>query len=461
VAGFILESLSELRNLLVAAARGRFPTANLNRWSDFWKRLSIVALGMADLQRKLKDVRDSLDPLAAEGVWLTRIGIVWGVLRKGASPSAKSAALRVFGDSGATVSTGAPLTHLPSGDTYETRSGGTIPAAGYLDVDVAALSTGEQTNLEVDEELAFDTPPAGVKTNARIIVELEGGLDAELDGPLRERILNRIGEPSAGGNRNDWEQFLLEAATYVATGYVYPNRNGLGTVDLAALKSGTGTARLLDAGERTAVLTAIESLRPVTSTIRMLEVTTTQQDVEITVKPESDPAYTFDWNDSTPPTVSTWTAATRTLKFAAARPTDMAEGDRIVFDTAGQDGREYTIESLVSTDSVVLEEELAFTPVAADEVFSGGPVVADARQAIFDLFDAMGPANPDSKAYGPWEGNLRLSTLFEVVQTSEGVLDSQIVVPVANVAGDDPAWPNNDTVELLIPGKIIVRKDHS
>jgi uncharacterized phage protein gp47/JayE len=462
---FTIPTIDEIHELLIAAASGRFPSANLNRRSDIWKHLRVVALGLGDVHNNLRIVQNDLQPDTAEGDALTRWGAVYGVDRRGAVGSTGEASLRVFGDLAATVPVNEPLTHLPSGLTFETRSGGTIPAAGFLDVDIAATSSGVLTNLEADEELTFDSTPTGLESTARVTDDLTGGLDEEQDDALRTRLLNRIGQPAAGGNRNDYEQFVLEAAAYVESAYVYPNRNGLGTVDLVALKSGTGTERLLDLSERTDVLAAVDAVRPVSAIVRILEVTTLDTNVDVIVKPSDDPSFAFDWTDATPPAIATYVGATRVVTLTAARPTDMGDGDRVTFATSavGNDGRQYVIESIDTGNPLkfTLVDALPFTPVAASVIYSGGPLVAPARDAIIALFDALGTANPDDASYGPWEGNLRLSTLFKTIQLQDGVLDSTIITPVANVEANDPAFPDNDTVELLTPGRVIVRKDNT
>jgi uncharacterized phage protein gp47/JayE len=456
-----LESPSEILQFLIAAARARLPNANLVRWGGFYKRLAVVSLGIADLQYKLRQVQQDLDPLSALGTALKRIGQVFGVTYRGATGGAVSGGLRVFGDPGAVITADLVLVHATTGLEFETRSGGTIPAEGYLDVDIAATSTGVQTNLDIGEELQFQTPPTDVETVASVVAALVNGRDAEAEGDFRARLLDKIGRQERSGNRDDFEQWVLESAAYVASAYVYPHRNGLGTVDIAALKDGRGTARLLDEGERDEVLAYVDNLRMVTGRVRVLEVTTREVDVEILVKPESDSAYEFDWDDSTPPTVASYDSVTRTLTFQAARPASIAVGDRVVVKSADSDGSEFEVESLSSTDAVVLTEDLGFAPAVADPVYSGGPVVEAAREKIHELFDSLGPANPDDVQYGPWEGNLRIASLFETVQTSTGILDSDPAAPTSNEEAEDPAWPNNETVELLIAGRIIVRKDHS
>ena len=441
---------------------GRIVDANINKRGDIHKRLSVVALGILDNHFHIQQVGLDVLPDTAEGDQLTRHATIYGLTRKGASGSSGDTALRVFGDVGATVPVSEAMTHLPSGLFFETRSGGLIPAVGFLDVDIAAdPSVGELTNLEVLQEVTFDVVPLNLEATARIVVELTNGQDAERDDDLRDRLLNRIGQPAAGGNRNDWEQFALEAATFVDSAFVYPNRNGLGAVDISALKAGTGAARLLDAGERATVLAAIDAVRPVSAIARVLEVLEEETDVEILIEPESDPAFAFDWADAVAPTVFSWVPATRTLTFNAIRPVSMAVGHRLVIDTANSSGAQQVIEALSGASAVILRDDLAVVPILNDPVYSGGPLTDPVRNNVIALFDELGTSNPDSIKYGPWEGNLRISTLFERVQTTDGVLDSQILDPLANVEADDPAFPDNDKIGLLTPGKILIRRDNT
>ena len=100
---------------------------------------------------------------------------------------------------------------------------------------------------------------------------------------------------------------------------------------------------------------------------------------------------------------------------------------------------------------------MIFSPTVSSNVYSGGPITEAVYDAIVDMFDDLGPANPVGRSYGTWQGSVRLSRLFETVQTVPGVLDSTIVTPLVNTEPEDPAYPENETVALLIPGKVIIR----
>lgn len=455
---FDVPTLSEMIELTRAALRGRIPTADVSQFSATAKRLYTTALVGADLHEHLRQVQRDLMPDTAEGAMLARHGKLKGKAKKAAVGAATDVALRVFGDAAATVSSLEELLHVGSGLRFQTTSGGVINADGYLDVDVAAIDTGAVTNLTVGEELQFVSTPTGLEQTATIVIDLEGGQDVEQDGPYRQRILDAWADPARGGDRTDWRVWALEALDAIATGYAYPHRNGRGTVDVAALKTGSGASRLLTAPERALLDAAIALVAPINAQPRTLEVTSLAVDVEALLLPLSGGAWDFDWNDSTPLTVASWDAATLTLTFETARPVDMQIGDRLTVSKAsGGDGKEMKIVALSGTDAVVVEELPAVAPANPDKVYAGGPLVSLARAATLSLFDALGPANPNGK-YGPWDGTLRTAVLFETIQELDGVLDSSLSSPAANVEADDPGWPNNTTIELLIPGQLLFRR---
>lgn len=453
---FIIPSFDSIRTFMVGAYSGRFPDGNLNKFGDVYKRLSVVALGILDNHFYIRQVELDLWPDTAEEEALERHRTVNGVIEKGAVGATRSSALRVFGDVGAIIPTSEPLVHLASGLSYETRSAGVVGVLGYSDVDIGAISVGATSNLEEGEEVQFSTPPLNLEAVARIVLDLTGGLNKETDPDLQSRVLNKIAEGRAGGNRNDWTQWVLESVAYVANSYAYKNRNGGGTVDVVALRAGSGSVRHLTLQERTEVHDYVEALRPLVSTIRVLETTSQEVDVDIAIMPDTDPVFLFDWDDSTPPVVSTYDAGTRLLTFAADRPISMAAGERLIVNDVATKGVEFVIESLSSTNAVVLSEDAGIV-AAAQEVYSGGPLVEPARVAIQALFDSLGSANPDSGRYGPWEGNIRRSALFKAVADGGGVLDTQILSPVSTVEAVDPKFPANTTIAVLMSRSIIVR----
>ncbi len=391
---------------------------------------------------------------------LARWGAITGKVQKGATPSSGNAALRAFGISGSTIPDGTQL--ISAGQlTFETVGSSTIGSNGQVDCNVAAISTGSATNLDAGTQLTFTATPTGVNDVAVLQVDLANGTDLEDPGAYRLRILSQLSSPAAGGRADDYVQFALEQ-TGIAAAFCYPERQGLGSVDLSALHAGSGNERLLLSGEVTALQTTLNGLIPVGVTFRVLTAFATTQDVEYTLIPDGGSTTVFDWDDTSPPTVLAWTAGTRTLQFSATRPADIAPGARISILPAlgGGTGEEYVVESLSSTDSVVLESVPALAPANGDTVYAGGPLVQPVRAAIQALFDSLGTANPDATRYGNWEGNLDPGAIDTVSRDTVGVLRGTVVEPSSLVTAEDPAFPDDGTIALLIAGRILVHAQH-
>jgi len=452
---FQIPSLDEIHELLIADYQARFPGAAVSRFADNWKRLRTTAIAVASLHEHIDQIYDDLLPDGAEDTRLDRLGAIWRVTRKPETVSTGTDALRLTGTASSTFTSGDELVHSPTGLRYQLTESGAIPAGGQIDVDVASIDTGAKTRLQALEVLTFSAPPAGVNAAAELQADLEGGDDEEADGPYRQRILDRIAQPGMGGNAEDYRQWAIEVTGIVAA-FVYSGRNGGGSVDVVALKTGTGTERIPSGDEVTKVQNYIDAKRPVSvRDFRVLTVTSQSQAVEVTLLPES-PDVEFDWDDSTSLVVSTWTGATRVLKFTTARPSDMLAGHRLIIDSAAADGSESVIEVLgPGADEVTLQASPAWTPASPDIVYAGGPLVAPARAAIIAHIDSLGPARGTTAALA-WKGVLATANLFRVVQLLAGVLDSTLVTPAVNVTPVDTP-PNPDTA-LLIAGQILVRR---
>lgn len=460
-ASFTVPTLEEMHQLLISDYACRFPNADVSKLSDNWKRLRTTAMAMTSAHAHIDTAYEDLLPDGAGEARLPRLGDVYKVTRKPATPAKRSNALRCVGSTiGATVTIGDQLAHQ-DGTLYQINETVTV-GVGYADVDVLAISTGSITRKQKGEILKFVSAPSGIETNAELQLDMnEDGDDLEAIGAYRVRILDHIAQPGRGGNASDYQFWALEVVG-IDSAYVYPLRDGFGTVDLAALHTGRGSNRILTADERTELKAAIDAKRPVSvAGFRVLSVVTVPIDAEILVFPEDDAEFVFDWDDTVPLSVSAYTAGTRTLKFTTSRPTDMRVGDRLIYKRTAatkNDGAEVTIEALgVASDEVVLTTDPTNPPQAGNAVYSGGPLIAPLRGAVLAHYDSLGPAH-GSSSVGLWEDTLRTSTLFKIVQTARGVLDSTIVTPAVNVVPNDPT--PQTTVELIIPRQVLVRRAH-
>lgn len=456
-----LPSLEEVHERLVDAARAAFPLYDLSRFNDFSKRLRIVAGAAFQLNHHIAVVSDDVLPDTAAGDQLDRHGFIWGVTRKPATPARKADALRLVGTSGSTFTIGDELVSV-GGLRFQVNESGSIPAAGFLDVDVVAIDTGEQTRLQAGEVLSFISPPAGIETEAELQLDLdEDGTDQESDGAYRVRIMNKIQQPAMGGNANDWAQWVLDfpGADFA---YVYPERAGAGTVQYVALHVGSGTVRVFTTLENSELRASVDAERPVSVADHdPLVVEAIPNNTETLITPALDPQFAFDWDDSAGPLiVSAWDAATRTLTFTTNRPTDMQEGDRIVFKPVSGlgDGAPHVIERFPgAANQVILETAPSLAPVNPDEVYAGGPLTEPVRNALLEHMDNLGPAIGDH-GVGNWEDSINPQRLDAIALTETGVSNSQTTTPASTAVPSDPGSGGDITIELLYPRRTLVRK---
>lgn len=506
---FQLPSLDETRDFIVALGKALFPSLNFgSRRSYHGRRATYISGAVTQLHDHVASAaRDAHPKTAGDGKPINDWGDVTGVPRKTATPARKSSALRVRGLTGATASIGDLLRHEESGLLYELASDVTIPASPtYVDADVVASeangSVGSQTRLEAGQVLVFISPPADIETNAVLQLDLdEDGFDAEQFGSYRSRVLGTFSEARAGGTQADFARWVVESLNTVTVGFAYPNRAGKGSIDVVGFYNGTGTARSLSSDDRDTVKAYIQTKAPFQVSgeggpLRVLETVADPRDVEIVLEPNGQAAFAKDWDDAGPPTVASWTGATRKLQFNAALPASLRAGHRLSFGAvaSAQDGTEYKIESIFSSDTVVLEKTPPVAPVATDKIYSGGPLVTPVRDAIKahlngeivyagrgltpipasvaastglsvvnldQLAEGVGPANPAglyNSANGPsWSGAIIRAVLFKIATYKAGVRNATVVLPASDYEAEDDAFPLDDQIHYVTPGSVLIR----
>lgn len=143
-----------------------------------------------------------------------------------------SVGLELSGTNGTVVNPGdINLIYVPTGVTYTNTTGGTV-ALGVLTVSIIANSPGVIGNVSAPAAFSVISPPAGITTSANLTSDLADGSDAESTDSYRSRLLNRLQQPPAGGNANDYRNFAFAADPSVRTVVVNRFGRGLGTVDI-------------------------------------------------------------------------------------------------------------------------------------------------------------------------------------------------------------------------------------
>lgn len=489
-------SLDELHNFLIAFWKALFPGSNVqSRFSYHWKRLKAYAGGITDLHAHVQTMANDIMLDTSTGTYLTRWGRIFNVPKKTATPARGENALRCYGNVAAAVTTGDQLTDPVTGLTFEVAENGAVPVAGtYIDVDVRAVSTGAATRLRAGTSLQFVAPPAGIQAVATLVKDLdEDGFDEEQEGAYSARVNARVAKPKSGGNQDDFVAWALEVAG-VDQAFAYPNRAGVGTMDVVGLHNGSGSARALSSTERSALLAYLKKKAPsqISGTgggLRVLETLVDGRTVEILVSPDGSDAAEFDWVDEIAPTISAFAAQLVTLN--AARPASMQAGHRFVVKGVGsvQDGRVFTIDALhANADKFYVKEVPPVNFAATDIVYAGGPLTKLVRDAIVahmngeivyadkgqptpasvaesqkravglkPLAYGIGTANPAGK-YGTWSGALNRSVLDKIATYATGVRKVEIPTPAADYEAADPVFPNDSQIYFVGPSVVLVRR---
>lgn len=483
-------TFQQSEEFLVALFKVLFPDRNVGSKRSYHRyKMRVLSAALTELHDHVTTAQQDLMPDSAESSFATRWGSIIGVERKGATAARKTDALRVRGNVGATATEGETLTHVESGQQFALGEDITIPAAGYIDADVYSVSTGSAARLEAGEVLVFDATPAGLEADAELQLAIdEDGFDDEQDGAFKRRYLAAFAEPQAGGNQSDFVRWALEVEG-VATAFCYPNRAGIGSVDVAAFHTGTGSARALSAAERSDLLDYLKEKAPSQlggdgGALRVLETLEDSQSVEILIDIDDE----WDWEGSA--TVASVSAVDRMITFTADRPASMKVGDRIVIKgvASSQDGDVFVIETLSGTDSVLLESWPDVDPAATDIVYPGGPYTAQVRDAIIAhmsgeivyadqngplpesvaveqgtstvglniLAEGIGPANP-ARAYGSWNGSLIRAVLHKLATYTRGVMNADVTTPAADLDASDPSFPDDAAIYFITPGSVLVR----
>ncbi len=164
---------------------------------------------------------------------LTATGDALDDIRKGyglpvvlPSGSTGKVVVTVTGGGSISISDGTQAT-LPNGKRIQV-SGTHTSVSDQDEVSVAAIDTGDDTNLGAGQIVRFVSPPLNLETNARVSANqpLTGGRDTEDDERKRERILNRLGNPPLGGNWSHKIEVALNALASVQMAFVYPALGG-------------------------------------------------------------------------------------------------------------------------------------------------------------------------------------------------------------------------------------------
>lgn len=223
-------------------------------------------------------------PDTAEGEWLERWAVVWGLSRTAATYAGGD--LTITGTNGSVIPDGT-LWQRQDGVQYATQGAETI-SGGTATATLEAVVAGEDGNLDAGTTMFLVSPIAGVTATATVAAGgLTGGSDTETDARLRTRLLERIAEPPQGGAERDYIAWAKAASSDVTRVWVTPNGMGAGTVVVQFVVDDDPDGLIPDAGQVDTVQDYIDERRPVTADVYVSAPTEVPRAMTIKISPNT------------------------------------------------------------------------------------------------------------------------------------------------------------------------------
>lgn len=250
------------------------------------KALSRVVAGVAHTLFGFIDfAKRQLFPDTAEVEFLERWGAIYGINRLAATFAQLT--YRFTGADGSIVPQGT-LVQREDGFQYETESEVTI-SGGQADVTITALESGADGNLDDGTTLTLVSAIAGVDSEGTIQSTVTEGEDTETDEDLRNRILQRIRQPSAGGKVSDYIGFALDVAG-VTRVWIFPGLfggpDGEGTVGVSFVEDNEDPI-IPDQAKVDEVQEAVDKEKPITADVQVFAPTAENLDITVKIKPNT------------------------------------------------------------------------------------------------------------------------------------------------------------------------------
>lgn len=317
-------------------------------------------------------------------------------------------------------------------------------------IQLISVTKGSKANLSAGSILTWLAPPVGLTATFTLTSGLAGAKDAESDLELLQRLLLRIQNPQRGGTAADY-RFWAENAFHVTTGaalgiyraFVYPLRDGLGTVDVCATLNGYDLGRDPGASLNTQLQAALEKVRPVTAVVtayRPQMPAARALRLRVIAQPSTakNGTYAYDWDDFR--TFTTITAHTANSVTVGAVPPNLAAAYaagrkpriQVIISTAGASPIPFVsrVVNIVGT-TLTLEQSFTVQPTDATDYFwAGSATVVPIATRLRDYVRQLGPSRASGTADqdDPWEDTLRLERVVDVVMESRDTDGTRLIV---------------------------------
>ncbi len=276
-------TIQELKDRIKSDARAELGIKTILRRSIIMSFISAMAGVSHLILGYLEYFSKQLFPFYADDEFLLKWSQFYGVDRVQASFAELN--ITFTGIDGKVIPQGTLLQN-DNGDEYVTTTEGTVISATSIVECVASLA-GEAYNLQVGDAMSLVSPISGVESEGVVESVLIEGEDAQSDDLLRERLLDHVQAPPAGGNANDYIQWALEIPG-VTRAWVFPNYYGANTVGVSFVEDDEVDI-IPDAAKIQEVKDYIEELRPIgIESFQVFAPVPIVLDMEVNIDPETE-----------------------------------------------------------------------------------------------------------------------------------------------------------------------------
>ena len=226
---FTGQSVDEITDTILGYWQAEYAAATpartllISRGSDAWMWARALAFIFQALQAQAdQNSRDILPDQASDDA-VARFGNVYGVPRR--PGVAAQHTVTVTGTPSATIAipVGAALSWT-DGTLYDpTSTSVTLNGGGSGTITVESTTVGATTTRDSGDVLTWQSAPSGLNPTGAVASTVTTGADVESIGDWAQRIISRLQERPASGNRADWQDWVEGyTGTTIQRAYVYP-----------------------------------------------------------------------------------------------------------------------------------------------------------------------------------------------------------------------------------------------
>lgn len=366
--------------------------------------------------------------------------------RRGAT-AARGGGATATGSPGVIVATGAQLVDASGTVTLKLRSGFTMPGGGTQSITVDAVTKAEGGNLAVGTVLRWVIPPAGLTTTVTLTTALSGGYSVESDVDLALRIVRRLQNRPKSGSAADYREWCETAEdgsggiVGVLRAYVYPGREGAGSVTVVPTIGGSGSARIPSATQITQIQAWIDSLKICTDTAFVIKPRVVGgEELSIVAYVQTQPTARMEWTDTSTVTAVSGTGTSLVVDALPAslqNAIDNGNKPRLAITITAYSpvpfvsrvtGYQSNV-PLMGQYTLTLETALPSSP-ASLQVHPAGLATVPVASAILATIDALGPSRSSglADANDRWEDRVTIAALASSVVRAVDSNGERVVV---------------------------------